>query len=143
MQFKQENARRPPFVLKGDDLSASTFWTGHLLSEWANDWVSYHTAGKGNYVMTAMEDTGVLQSLTFVARTGRVDSNRILVLRSASDFDQPRPGITPAEGLKENNTKGYVGLVPALESAWRVGNSVVAELVANWPRYRDQIAGTH
>lgn len=141
-QFKQENARRPPFVLKGDDLSASTFWTGHLLSDWANDWVRYHTDGKGNYVMTAMEDTGILQSLTFVSRTGRLDIKRVLVLRAASDFDQPRPGISPAEGLKENNVNGYVGYIPALESAWRVGNAVVTELLANWPRYRDQIPGT-
>ena len=138
-QFKQANARRPPFVLKGDDLSASTFWTGALLSEWANDWVKYHTDGQGNYVMTAMEDTGVLQALTFVSRTGRVDSKRVLVLRTASDFDQPRPGLTAAEGLKASNTSGYTGLTPALESAWRVGNAVVSELVSNWSRYRDEI----
>jgi purine nucleoside permease len=137
--YQQPNARRPPFVLKGDDLSASTFWAGRLLDEWANDWVSYHTDGQGNYVMTAMEDTGILQALTFVARTGRVDAKRVLVLRTASDFDQPPPGVTPAEGLKENNVKGYPGLLPALESAWQVGNTVVTQLVANWSRYRDEI----
>lgn len=141
-QFKQENARRPPFVLKGDDLSASTFWTGALLSNWANDWMKYHTDGQGNYVMTAMEDTGVLQALSFVSRTGRVDLKRLLVLRTASDFDQPRPGISAAEGLKESNTAGYPGLLPALESAWLVGNKVVGELITNWSRYRDEIPGT-
>jgi purine nucleoside permease len=140
-QYKQANARRAPFVLKGDDLAASTFWTGQLLDEWANDWVKYHTDGKGNYVMTAMEDSGILQALTFVSRTGRVDVKRVLVLRTASDYDQPRPGVTPAEELKENATKGYTGYRPALESAWRVGNTVVTELVANWPKYRDQMPG--
>ena len=141
LQFKQANARRPPFVLEGDDLSASTFWTGALLSDWANDWVKYHTGGRGNYVMTSMEDTGVLQALTFVSRTGRVDASRVLVLRTASDFDQPRPGVTPAEGLQENNVGGYVGLVPALESAWLVGNTVVGELISHWPQYSDKIPG--
>ena len=43
--FASPNARRPPFVLKGDTLSASTFWHGKLLNEWANDWVKYHTGG--------------------------------------------------------------------------------------------------
>jgi len=142
-RFTQANAQRPPFVLKGDDLAASTFWSGHLLDEWANDWVKYHTDGKGNFVMTAMEDTGILQALTFVSRTGRVDVKRVLVLRTASDFDQPPPGVTPAEELKMNATKGYVGYRPALESAWRVGNAVVSELVANWPKYRDRIPGTN
>jgi purine nucleoside permease len=142
-KFSQENARRPPFVLKGDDLAASTFWSGHLFDEWANDWVSYHTNGHGNYVMTAMEDSGILQALTFVARTGRVDARRVLVLRTASDFDQPPPGVTPAEQLKLNATQGYAGYRPALESAWRVGNVVVTELVKNWPKYRDQIPGSN
>jgi purine nucleoside permease len=81
----------------------------------------------------------VLQALTFVSRTGRVDSKRVLVLRTASDFDQPRPGLTASEGLKQSNTGGYTGLTPALESAWRVGNAVVSELVSKWSRYRDEI----
>ena len=67
-QFDLPNARRPPFVLKGDELSASTYWHGRLLNQWANDWVQYHTDGKANYVTTAMEDTGTLQSLTWLAR---------------------------------------------------------------------------
>jgi purine nucleoside permease len=141
-QYQQENARRPPFVLKGDDISASTFWTGALLSEWANDWVKYHTGGQGNYVMTAMEDSGVMQALTFAAKAGRVDLSRVLVLRTASNFDQPGQGMTAAEKLKQNATSGYAGLVPALESAWLVGNTVVSELVAHWSRFRDEVPGT-
>src|SRR5581483_3735397 len=34
--FPESNARRPPFVLKGDTLSAMTFWHGKLMSQWAN-----------------------------------------------------------------------------------------------------------
>ena len=30
---------------------------------------------------TAMEDTGTLQSMTFLAKAGRVDLNRVMVLR--------------------------------------------------------------
>src|SRR5712664_3307947 len=80
-QYESPNARRPPFVLKGDTLSSMTFWHGKLLNEWANDWVNYHTGGKGNYVTTAMEDTGTLQALTFLGQAGRVDRDRVLVLR--------------------------------------------------------------
>ena len=56
-------ARGAPRVLKGDTLSGGTFWHGRRLSQWANDWVRYHTGGRGNYVTTAMEDTGTLQAL--------------------------------------------------------------------------------
>jgi purine nucleoside permease len=136
-QFASANARRAPFVLKGDTLSGSTFWHGRLLSQWANDWMTYHTDGKGNYVTTAMEDTGTLQSLTFLYRAGRVDLRRVLVLRTASDFDQPVPGETAAESLARVKVGKYTGYLPALEAAWRVGHVVVAELVRNWDRYRD------
>ena len=137
-QFTSPAARRPPFVLKGDTLSSSTFWHGKLLSDWANDWVKYHTEGKGNYVTTGMEDTGTLQSLTFLARAGRVDLNRVLVLRTASDYDQPVPGHSPAESLDQNKTSGYTGYYPALESAWRVGHAVVEKILSDWPEYRDR-----
>jgi purine nucleoside permease len=135
--YTSENARRPPFVLKGDTLSAGTFWHGKLLDEWANDWVRYHTGGKGNFVTTAMEDTGTLQSLTFLARAGRVDLHRVLVLRTASNFDQPPPGITAAENLARTRLGQYSAYVPALEAAWRVGNTVVENLIRNWQKYRD------
>ena len=84
--YASANARRPPFVLKGDTISSSTFFSGVKMSEWANQWVKYHTGAKGNYVTTGMEDTGTLSSLQMLAKAGRVDWNRIMVLRTASDL---------------------------------------------------------
>lgn len=133
------NAQRPPFVLKGDTLQSSTFWHGKLLNAWANDWVSYHTGGKGNYVTTAMEDTGTLQSLSMLAKAGKVDLTRVLVLRTASNFDSQRPQISAAESLAENKAGGYAGFMPAVESAWKVGSTVVHELIANWKTYKTQL----
>jgi purine nucleoside permease len=142
-KFESPNARRPPFVLKGDTLSASTFWHGKLLNEWANDWVKYHTGGKGNYVTTAMEDTGTLQALTFLSKAGRVDLGRVLVLRTGSNFDQPRPGISAAESLAEAKLGSYVAYLPALEAAWRVGHVVVEEIALHWERYRDHLSAAN
>lgn len=139
--FPGANARRAPFVTKGDTISGSTFWHGKLLSDWANGWVSYHTEGKGNYVTTAMEDTGTLQSLTWLARAGKVDVSRVLVLRTGSDFDQPVPGEPAAASLARNKIGKYTGYVPSIENAHRVGSVVVRDLVANWGKYRDQMPG--
>ena len=136
-QFSSSPATSPPFVLKGDQLASSTFWHGKLMNEWANDWVKYHTGGKGDYVTTAMEDTGVLQSLTFLAKAGRVDVNRVMVLRTGSNFDH-LPGITAAESLAQK-LKKYTAYLPALESAWRVGSVVVRNLVDNWSQYRNKL----
>jgi len=136
-QYDLPNARRPPFVLKGDMLSAMTFWHGKLMNEWANDWVRYHTDGRGNYVTCAMEDTGTMQSLTFLSKAGRVDLNRVMVLRTASNFDQQRPGISAAESLAETKIFQYGAYLPALEAAWRVGHVVVDQLVSHWAQFRD------
>ncbi len=135
----RKNAVRPPFVLKGDTMSSSTFWHGRRLSEWANDWMRYYSDGKGNYVTTAMEDTGTLQSLEFLQKAGKVDRSRVLVLRTASNFDQQRDGITAAESLAETKIGSYAAFVPALEAAWRVGHVVVREIVANWSRYGSEL----
>jgi purine nucleoside permease len=139
--FAGTNARRPPFVLKGDTISSSTFWHGKLLDQWAKNWVRYQTDGQGNYVTSAMEDSGMLQSLTFLHHAGRVDLDRVMVLRTVSNFDQPPIGLSAAESLKANAGHRYSAYVPALEAAYRVGNTVVTEIVTNWDRYQDHIPG--
>ena len=140
--YPSPNAQRAPFVLKGDTLSSSTFWHGKLMNQWANDWVKYHTGGQGNYVTTGMEDTGTLQSLTFLAKAGRVDVNRVLVLRTASDYDSPTGSMTAAEGLARNVHGSFTAFLPSIEAAWRVGHTVVDELVAKWPQYKTTIPGS-
>jgi purine nucleoside permease len=136
-RYEAPNARRPPFVMKGDTISSGTFWHGKLMNEWAVDWVKYHTGGKGEFTTTAMEDTGTMQSLTLLAKAGRVDLKRVLVLRTASNFDMPPPGVTAAENLARMKLGSYSAYLPALEAAWKVGNTVVEELVRGWAKYRD------
>jgi purine nucleoside permease len=79
-----------------------------------------------------MEDTGTLQSLTWLARSGKVDINRVLVLRTASNYDQQRVGVTAAESLGETKVSQYSAYMPSLEAAYRVGHVIVDELVAKW-----------
>jgi purine nucleoside permease len=136
------NALRPPFVLKGDNLASSTYWHGKLLDQWANDWVRYYTDGKGNYVTTAMEDTGTLHSLTNLTRAGRVDVRRALVLRTASNYDMQWPGATAAQSLGGEKLGVYSAYIPSLEAAHAVGSRVVHALVAGWADYENNLPGT-
>jgi purine nucleoside permease len=127
-----ENALRPPFVAKGDTMSSSTFWHGARLDAWANAWTKYYTEGKGNYMISAMEDSGTMQALTFLSHAGRVDLNRVLVLRTVSNYDREAPGSTPAESLKGLVTGSYSAYMPAVEAAEVVGDRVVRYLVGHW-----------
>lgn len=127
------NAVKPPFVTKGDDISSSTFWHGSKMSEWANAWTRYFTNGKGNYMVCGMEDSGTLQALTFLSQAGRVDLQRVLVLRTVSNFDQEPPGSSAADSLKSIVGRKYSAYFAALEAAETVADRVVRELVSHWP----------
>ena len=126
------NAVKPPFVTRGDAVSGGTFWHGSRMDEWANAWVRYYTGGQGNFMISAMEDTGTLQALTFLNQAGRADLNRVLVLRTVSNYDREAPGTTPAESLKSMVGGKYAAYMPALEAAEIVGDKVVRNIVEHW-----------
>jgi purine nucleoside permease len=139
--FDGAAAERPPFVTLGDEISSSTYWHGKLMDAWAAKWVPYFTGGKGVFATTAMEDTGTLQSLTFLARAGRVDLDRILVLRAVSNYDRQPQGLSAAESLAKQRIGAYAAYLPALEADYKVGHAVVGELLAHWAQYEARIPG--
>ena len=138
------NALKPPFVTRGAILSASTFWHGSKLDQWANEWTRYYTGGNGNYMVAAMEDSGTMQALAFLAHAGRVDFERVLVLRTVSNYDREPPGTSVAESLKEMVSGNYSAYMPALEAAETVGDKVVRDIVEHWSERREKVpARTH
>ena len=132
------NARKPPFVLRGDNIAALTFWHGEILNAWANAWVDYWSDGNGEFVSSAMEETGTFQSLTYLDKINRVDIDRVMVLRTASNFTMPPPGVTAADNLLREN-EGYTGINLAVESAYIVGSVVIDEILDNWAIYESRI----
>ncbi|MCQ8279784.1 purine nucleoside permease [Acetobacteraceae bacterium KSS8] len=134
--------QKPPTVAIGDTLAAGTFWVGARMNRWAEDWVHYWTKGQGVFATTAEEDAGMMQALTFLAQVHKVDLDRVLVLRTASNFDMPPPGQTPAELLASEAKEGsYSGFIPSVDAAFDVGSVVVRELASHWDRYRDTVPG--
>jgi len=133
--FDGAAADRPPFVTLGDELSASTFWHGKLMDAWAARWVPYFTDGKGVFATTAMEDSGILQSLQFLSNAGRVDWRRVMVLRTVSNYDQQARGMNAADSLAMQRVGKYAAYRPSLETAYKVGHVVVNELLTHWAQY--------
>lgn len=125
-------ARELPSVLKCDSLAASTYWHGTRLSEWASWWTEQWTDGQGTYCMSNMEDSATLTALTRLAELDKVDLERVMVLRTASDFDQPYPGQTAQESIRA--TTG--GFMPSIKNAYRVGNAVAQHILENWDEWR-------
>ena len=132
------NAQRPPFVTKGDTLAASTYWHGEKLNEWANDWVRLYRGEQANFMTSNMEDTGTLTALSRLARADLIDPDRVLVLRTASNFSMPPPGRTAAW----STTAPYADEGrPAIRAAYEVGRKVVDTVVADWATLADSVPG--
>jgi purine nucleoside permease len=131
------NAQRLPFVLEGDTLASDSYWHGKILTQYAEDWVRIQTHGAGHFAMTDMEDSGIAEALRRLDAMHRADFRRFLVLRTASNFSMQGPGHAAADSI----TAPYVGGIPAIEDAWRVGSPVAHALVAQWAQTREHIPG--
>jgi len=134
------NAQRSPFVLAGGHIAAMTFWHGALKNDWANQWVSYWSDGKTDFITSAMEDTGTYQAIYYLDKIGKADKDRFLVLRGGSNYTMPPPGVTAAQSLIKEN-EGYAGLEVALENIYLAGSVVIDELLSNWSIYGPRVPG--
>jgi purine nucleoside permease len=136
-------AQKSPQILIGANLAAETFWHGAKMDEWAHRWVRYATAGQATYMSTAMNDSGSLAALWSLTQARRADWNRVLVLRTASNFDMQAPDESAEQSANRERHGGYTAYEPSLESAYRVGSKVVRTLLAGWPQYAEVIPAGH
>jgi purine nucleoside permease len=134
------NAQRPPHVLTGDEISGQGFWHGELLNAHNERWMAYWTGGRGRFVMTGMEDSGVIQSLAMLGKAGKADPARLMVLRTGSNYSTQAKGGDAAASLAAEGS-GLSALQASLDSAFLVGNKVVQEITRNWPLYADTAPG--
>ncbi|WP_213805181.1 purine nucleoside permease [Granulicella sp. dw_53] len=130
------NAMKAPVVIRGDSFTADTYWHGKVMTQYANDWVTLWTKGKGNFTMSNMEDSGIAEALKRLQRMHRVDYQRLMVVRVGSNYSMQAPGMTAVESV----TAPYVQST-AFETEWVVGNVVVRELVTHWDRYEGSVPG--
>jgi purine nucleoside permease len=129
-------AQQKPSVVEGDSLGTDHFWHGAIMTKWAEDWVRMYTRGSGSLAISDCEDQGIVLAMSKLASLGRVDFNRLLILRTASNFTLPSEGISAEKSLFDNlaSSPGYI---PALDANYRVGDIVVTTILKNWDRYEN------
>jgi purine nucleoside permease len=87
-----------------------------------------------------MEDSATLQSLTFLANAKRVDLERVMILRTASNFTMQPKGLSAAENLRiESSGKGYAAMNASIEAAYNVGSQVVDYIVHHWEEVQETL----
>ncbi|RBR15941.1 uncharacterized protein FIESC28_07143 [Fusarium coffeatum] len=121
-------ATQKPSVLEGDVLSSNTFWHGHRISEAMERVTRVYTAGQAEYTMTAQEDNALLAGLLNAALQGKVDFSRILLIRSASNFD--RGHEDKPHQLPFVMDKG--GLGPSTRNLYLTGLKVIEGILEDW-----------
>jgi purine nucleoside permease len=90
--------------------------------------VKYWTRGQGTFTMTEMEDSGFMVAIGRLQ--GHVDAQRVLVLRTASNYCEPPPGLSATDSLQAPRVGGLM----AFEDTYLVGSVALHKLLATWPQ---------
>jgi len=130
-------AKAAPSVKICDTVSGDTYWHGAKEAEATERFASLVTDGKANYCTTQMEDNATLTALKRASTAGLVDFNRVLVLRTASNFDREPFGRTAIESL----TGKSGGFLPAVTNAYRVGGRFADVVIGDWKTWKDGLGG--
>ncbi|KAI9724176.1 MAG: hypothetical protein M1828_003921 [Chrysothrix sp. TS-e1954] len=142
-------ASSPPSVRKCDTATSDAYFSGTLLGEAFSNYTKLITNGTGVYCMTAQEDNATLEAMVRAAVHKLVDFSRVIVMRTASDFDRPYAGEADTTNLLYADQGGFD---PAIQNIYLAGREVIAGIVNGWdktfkkgikaPNYIGDIFGT-
>lgn len=133
--YTQNAAKGAPQVMVCASVSADTYWHGDTIAQEVADHTALLTDGAADYCMSQMEDNATLTALTRAAEAGRLDMDRVAILRTASNFDRAHDGQDTAASLSA--TSGGFG--PATENAFRVGNAFASLIIEDWDRFAEGV----
>ncbi|KAK6510785.1 hypothetical protein TWF506_009881 [Arthrobotrys conoides] len=122
-------ARASPGVTLCDTGTSDTWWTGSVLAEAFGNLTILLTNGTGEYCTTQQEDNASLAVLVRAAAADLVDFGRVIILRTASDFDRAPPGVDELYHLLQAPQGGFAG---AIANIYVAGVRFVNEIVTQW-----------
>ena len=118
-----------PGVVACDVATSDVYYSGTLLSEAFENTTKLFTNGSGVYCNTAQEDNATLESLLRAALSKLVDFSRIIIMRTASDFDRPYEGEEAITNLFYAEQGGFE---PSIANIYLAGVKVVEGIVGGW-----------
>ncbi|GAA5831531.1 hypothetical protein JCM3766R1_001789 [Sporobolomyces carnicolor] len=122
-------ANEAPKVFQGDVLCSDAYFAGTILSDVWYNYTKLMTQGQGTYALTAQEDNASLESFMRASTAGLVDYSRIMLLRTASDFDSAPNATFDALTAFQAEQGGFE---PAIQNLVIVGGPVVEDIHSNW-----------
>ncbi|KAI0310839.1 purine nucleoside permease [Amylostereum chailletii] len=122
-------ATTAPSVIGCDTATSDVWWSGSLLGEAFENTTKLFTNGTGSYCSTQQEDNSVLEALLRGAIARRVDFSRVMIMRTASDFDRPYSGQDASDNLFFGQDAGYDA---AVLNIYLAGVKVVQGILDGW-----------
>ncbi|KAM5350588.1 hypothetical protein ACJ41O_007093 [Fusarium nematophilum] len=120
---------RPPSVIKCDTATSDVYYSGSRLSEAFENTTRVWTNGTGVYCMSAQEDNATLEVLVRAAIEKFVDFERVMVLRTGSNFDRPPLGRTDLEHLTDAQQNGFT---IAIDNIFNAGVEITKGIIEGW-----------
>ncbi|KAJ6168863.1 hypothetical protein N7497_001706 [Penicillium chrysogenum] len=103
---------------------------GNILGSVFENTTKVLTNGTGNYCATAQEDNATFEVLLRSSIHKLTDFSRIIVMRTASDFERPYPGAPATYNLFQSSEQG--AFEPAIENLYVAGIKVVEGILDGW-----------
>ncbi|KAL9124157.1 MAG: hypothetical protein Q9217_006485, partial [Psora testacea] len=131
--YAQTNAYKAgsegPGVVGCDVATSDVYHSGTLLSEAFENTTKLFTNDSGVYCTTAQEDNATLEALLRGDLRNLTDFSRIIVMRTASDFDRPYAGEQETVNLFYAEQGGFE---PAIANIYLAGVKVVEGILNGW-----------
>ncbi|KAL1409256.1 hypothetical protein Q8F55_006089 [Vanrija albida] len=131
-KFDYAPANEPPALFYGDVATTDVFFSGHRLGAAFANITALWTKGEGTYTMSAQEDNASFEALLRAHKIGLVDFTRAILLRTASNFDRPPPGLDALTAMRLIDSGGFA---PSVDNLWVVGAPIVQGILDNWAEF--------
>ena len=117
-----------PSVVGCDTATSDVYFTGALLGDAFENTTSLWTNGSGVYCTTQQEDNATLEALLRAATNKLIDFSRIIIMRTASDFDRPYAN----QSILDNLLVQDQGFEPSILNIYLAGVKVVEGILGEW-----------
>lgn len=128
-RFPHAPANQPPSIVACDGATSDVFYHGPTLGNAFDKYTSVITNGTGHYCATAQEDSAMLEVFLRGAKAGLVDFGRIIVMRTAANFDRPPPDLSPYIEFFYRSSGGFG---PSVANLALAGKPIVDGIVKGW-----------
>ncbi|KAK5113358.1 hypothetical protein LTR62_003457 [Meristemomyces frigidus] len=118
-----------PSVIECDVATSDVYYSGSILGQAFGNYTSLVTNGSGVYCTTAQEDNATLEAMLRAAVTKVVDFSRIIIMRTASDFDRPWTGEAATTNLWWSEQGAFE---PSLVNIYLAGREVIGGIMDGW-----------